>query len=148
MTYNPPSYLKRNGRPLDNIFLDEEQLFYRVEDAIIEDGKIPPATIKFPNTSMNREKYSEPEDVLEGKSGHSVYKMKASQARCTHQTDGGDGRITAYDLKPVHDPVEDNYSHTELRLFKNNENRHVTGRVSSNVKREFRNELLRVLSPL
>ena len=148
MTYNPSPNLKRNGRPVDNDFPDEERLFFRIEEAVLADGeKIPPSAVPFPNTSMNRERYSLPEDVLLGKQGFLVYGTAVAQVRINHQTTSDRGASTYYRLCPIHVPLEDNYSHTELRVFKNDERSHAPN-LTRNVKRHFRGKIIEALARL
>jgi hypothetical protein len=59
-----PDRLRRNGRPEDQEFLPGERLFrrYRREDYL--DNQFSGLGFAFPKQSVNREKYSNPADVL------------------------------------------------------------------------------------
>ncbi len=118
MVYSVPERLLSNGRDMDSEFLPAELLFRRVGPRdIAADGCMIPSLIPFPNTSTNRGKYSNPEDVLEGREELLAYSMAISEMPPSCSTDGRSGTII-YSLLPIHSPEESNYSHTELRLFK------------------------------
>lgn len=106
-----PDRLQRRGRPADPDFTSEERLFRRVprSDFIDEDGFVTPAGVPLPDLSTNREKYSEPGDVL---IGH-------EEAVAVAAAKVGDipNEIDEYEFRPVHHPETDNYAHTEVRAF-------------------------------
>ena len=61
---NIPERLKQNNRPAVQEFDPQERLFHRFNKLIEEGGHLYPAQIRFPDFSVNRERFSEPEDVL------------------------------------------------------------------------------------
>src|SRR5665648_111758 len=57
-----PQEMFRNGRPIDPIFLADEELYIRFDR--IDGENVDPACIKAPVQSVNRSKYSKAEWVL------------------------------------------------------------------------------------
>lgn len=106
-----PERLKRRGRPVDPNFDPEERLYRRVprRDFIGRDGYVLPAGVRFPDISVNRGKYSEPEDVVLG------YENAAAIA-AARVRDIPD-RIDEYEFRPEHVPKPQNYAHSEIRAF-------------------------------
>ena len=54
----------RRGRPVDPLFEPSENLYRRCQADQIVGGRILPQAFRSPDFSVNRGKYSEPEDVL------------------------------------------------------------------------------------
>lgn len=112
--HSMPSRLRSNGRSADQTF-DQDEFFYHgfTEEDWDEKGNlIKAASIRFPDFSVNRGKYSEPGDVryrVNGQPSDGCYGFTVKESR--HEN-------TA---TPVHDPLEDNYAHTEIRLLLENE---------------------------
>lgn len=117
-TSNPdrPERMYRAGRPVDPDFSPEENLYFRYKEMETVEGRVIPTGIRFPDFSVNRSKYSEPEDVLipcYEDYGILTFKVKdIPPAERTNET-------TLYEWKAVHEPTEDNYSHSEVQTFKN-----------------------------
>lgn len=61
---NRPERMFRRDRPADENFDRAEKLYYRCQDQHVYGQRLLPQAIRFPNFSVNRSKYSEPEDVL------------------------------------------------------------------------------------
>jgi hypothetical protein len=117
-----PEEMYRNGRPLVNEFDVKEKLYTRFKE-LDPNGKIPLVSIHI-NHSVNRERFSEPHWVL-----YSIYPEQ------DHFLNWGYGFLTweslpsqimppppgnvQYDIKVEHDPEECNYSHCEIRVYKN-----------------------------
>ena len=59
-----PERLKRNNRPAVQEFDPHESLFQRFDKLIENSDHLYPAQVRFPDFSVNRERFSEPEDVL------------------------------------------------------------------------------------
>lgn len=125
-----PERLKRGGRPADQEFSREERLFRRgtIHHPLDSEGFVLPPGVPFPDLSVNREKYSEPEDVLIG------YPVAVGVAAAVV----GDipGEIDGYELLPIHDPEEANYAHTEVRAFR--EGKRTQRKPPSSVRKAFR----------
>src|SRR5437762_13892153 len=67
---NPPRRLLRRGRPVVPQFSPREKLYRRFQKKDLINGEIAPSALMFPSTgeqtgqSVNRSKFSRPEDVL------------------------------------------------------------------------------------
>jgi hypothetical protein len=113
---NRPERMFRQARPVDSCFESSEDLYYRCRAEHISDNRLLPQAIRFPDFSVNRSKYSNPEDVLVptysdwGVSAFHVGDLQLEQKTDAH---------TVYSWQVIHDPLEDNYSHSEVRTFKN-----------------------------
>ena len=125
-----PERLKRRGRPVDPEFSPTEDLYRRVvrPDHIGSDGFVTTAGVPFPDLSVNRGKYSEPEDVLLGH-GNAVAIAAAKVGDIPRE-------IEQHGFLPVHDPEPDNYSHTEIRTYRDGV--HLRQKPSTTVRKEFR----------
>ncbi len=124
----------RAGRPVDMNFDDNEKLYNRFKQEFLAEGKFLPTGIKFPDWSVNREKYSEPEDVLiPDYLEWGISQFNVSDVPNT-LTSTGDIK---FDFKVEHDPVEDNYSHSEVRSYKNGQHNKKID-VNNAVKKRFR----------
>jgi hypothetical protein len=112
-SHDRPARMVRNGRPEDPIFNAEEILFRRYAKEHFEGDKIVAAFFNFP-PSFNRQKYSEPEDVIFSDDGQfdgwGVLEYRVDQA-----TLGLEHQSGAFSFFPRHVPEETNYSHTEVR---------------------------------
>jgi hypothetical protein len=112
-----PQEMLRNGRPIDPIFLPDEALYIRFDQ--IENEIVHPACIRAPVQSVNRSKYSKPEWVLLAKYpqflkwGYGSFKVSDIPESITSDTG------VTHGFKIEHEPLEDNYSHSEVRSYKN-----------------------------
>jgi hypothetical protein len=141
---NRPGRMYRRGRSIDNLFDSTEELYVRCKKDWINDGEsIKPANIRFPDQSVNRAKYSKPRDVL----------LPDSSGRYREQIHWGVARITVNDVPRVivstgggvechftveHDPLEDNYGHSELRVYKEGNRVKDGKKVNQKVKKQYR----------
>jgi hypothetical protein len=117
-----PAELLWNGRGIDDVFSPEEFLYYRVQD-FNELGKVNVSEVRFPDTSVNRGKYSSPEHVLFAQwprfVNSKVAQMQVKDIPANKRS--GDG--TQFDVKVVHNPVkppeeeDENYAHSEICCF-------------------------------
>lgn len=125
-----PERLKRRGRPVDQEFSGDERLFRRVtpHHPTDADGFVLPPGVPLPDLSVNREKYSEPADVLIG------YPDAVGVAAAA--VSDIPAEIEGFEFRPVHDPEEENYSHTEVRTFQ--EGKHLKRKPPSSVRKAFR----------
>ena len=114
-----PKRLLQAGRKAAPSFDSKELLFMRLCAKHYDDGKLNAVgAIRFPEFSVNRGKFSEPEDVLLpdwgnwGIVGFSVGDVRsvASVPQCS---------TTEYTWDVVHVPQEMNFSHSEVRCCKN-----------------------------
>ena len=141
----------RNGRPIDPDLLATEKLYLRCKlDWIDQSGQIKKAYISFPDQSVNRQRFSRPKDVLlpDGSEKSKewilwgVARILVSDLPPDEQTTGGAGsRGMTYSFSAEHDPEEDNYSHTELRVYKNGQRERKSKKINSQVKTAYRTKL-------
>jgi len=116
-----PEELLWKGRVPDQSFDPEELLYFRTP-GFNESGHVDAAHIRFPDTSVNRGKYSSPQSVLFAKIPQFLnYQVAKFQVRdIPANVRSGDARV--FDISIVHDPVkppeeEENYAHSEIRCF-------------------------------
>jgi hypothetical protein len=109
--------MMRNGRPIDNNFTPQERLFFRIspETEIGADDKPDASCIKYPDMSVNREKYSEQDDVIFSFTGWGVAAFRVADVPQAIKSEGG----PEYQYKVEHVPEDKNYSHSEVRTYKN-----------------------------
>ena len=141
----------RNGRPIDPDLPATEKLHLRcLLEAIDQRGHIKPANIHFPDQSVNRQRFSRPRDVLlrDGSEQSKAFilwgvaSILVSDLPPDDQTTGGAGsRGITYSFSAEHDPEEDNYSHTELRVYKNGQRERKSKKINSQVKKRYRTNL-------
>lgn len=104
-------------KPPDPYFDPKEELYRRIsKEHIDEENKIIPATIAFRNFSVNRGKYSKPEDVL-----HPDWKEWGIGCFTVEEipepiiAESGN----KFELKVIHVPKNGNYAHSEIQTYKN-----------------------------
>ena len=114
-----PQEMFRNGRPIDSVFSPDEELYIRFDRT---DGKnVDPGCIRAPVQSVNRSKYSKAEWVVLANYpkflnwGYGSFKVCDVPESITSEYG-----ITHF-IKVEHDPLDDNYSHSELKAYKNGE---------------------------
>jgi hypothetical protein len=109
-----PNRMLRNGRVEDQVFGDAENLYRRYSKEHWVGDTFVSAGFKFPRPSVNREKYSQPEDVVysdDGKfTGWGVLEFRVENI--PQRLVDGAGR--PYLFFPWHTPEEDNYAHSEI----------------------------------
>ena len=102
------------GRPEDQVFSGSELLYRRYLSEHVVDGKIVDACFPFPSLSVNRSKYSEPQDVLFSEDGSydvfGVLEFRVEPILVPVPDDSG----TRFFFFPWHVPLERNYSHSEV----------------------------------
>ena len=129
-----PDRMFRRGRPVDDNFDLSEELYYRCQAQHVDGQWLLPGAIRFPNFSVNRSKYSEPGDVLIP--SYQDWGIATFVVKDLPEPESTDKR-TEYEWRVVHDPLEDNYAHSEVRTFKNDvysENI----KVPATIKKKFR----------
>lgn len=137
-TPDRPEQMYRCGRAIDPIFDEEEILYVRCLSDDVQGERLNPAAIKFPDWSVNRSKYSEPEDVLIP--NYQEYGVAAFKVKNIPKTlsSPAPGNILS-EFKIEHVPEEDNYAHSEVRTYKNgHHDRSIGKKLNSQVKKEFR----------
>ncbi|MGA2589226.1 MAG: hypothetical protein ABSH32_04875 [Bryobacteraceae bacterium] len=109
----------RNGRDPDQQFDPAERLFRRYPEASLVEGKPVPLAMQFDSgVSVNRAKFSEPQDVLEPdycegrhRPGHVVLVLRVFTVPDAIGTEDRSGRVFQFRLK--HTPRETCYPHSE-----------------------------------
>jgi hypothetical protein len=112
-----PERLLRQGRPIDPDFSLEERLYRRCPDTEVLQGEPFTDQIAFyPAMSVNRSKYSLVHDVLypDYFAKYGVLSFAAGGIPEPFQPDGG----ALYEWKPSHEPLEENYAHSEVRTYR------------------------------
>lgn len=112
----------------------------RCRRAGLDQEHLSPHAVRFPDFSVNRQKYSAPEDVLLpdyanwGIIKFTVADVPASvPAEVIASAEGAD-----YTFAVVHDPLEQNYAHAEVRTSRNQIYRKNLKIKHQGVKRWFR----------
>jgi hypothetical protein len=106
----------RNGRGVDQNFNEQEKLYIRFTK-ITNDGKVDPLDIRSIDTSVNRSKYSKGYWVILPNNKNWGYGSFAVLDIPTKLS--SDHKVTVtHEFKLEHDPKDDNYSHSEIRGFK------------------------------
>lgn len=135
-----PERLKRRGRPAEQQFEPDEALYKRCRKVDVDEGHLAAESIRFPDFSVNRAKYSDPEDVLlpdyEGW-GVAEFQVKDVPARVPME-ELTQPPAVEYTFSVVHDPLDDNYSHTEVRALKDGVYRKKLKITHQGVKQWFR----------
>ena len=129
----------RNGRLIDPFFDEDELLYNRCLSEHVYREQLLPTGIRFPDWSVNRAKYSEPEDVLVPNFqdwGIAQFEVRNIPKSLISPAPGN----VKFDFKVEHDPLNDNYSHSEVRTYKNGHHSKNLN-VSTTVKKEFRQML-------
>jgi hypothetical protein len=122
-----PEELIRNGREVDPVFLPDELLYYRI--VRLEGNRVNPIDIPFTDDiaggkikcalSVNRGKYSQPHHVLYSKypkhinDGVVKFSVRDIPEAIEHVEEH-----TILNFRVEHDPLEDNYSHSQIRAFR------------------------------
>jgi hypothetical protein len=96
----------------------DERLYLRYEADHWVQGELTSAGIRFPDTSVNRSRFSEPEDVLFSEQGrynrHGVVFFPVSDIPVRIALDPPNNG-NPYLFRIDHKPLDDNYSHSEIR---------------------------------
>ena len=140
-----PAGMYRNGRPVDPFFEPDEELYLRIPtDQIDSTGKHALCTgFRFPEQSVNRGKHSEsPSWVLcPTFFDWAVAAFEVQQIPTPLVSEGN----VRYDVRVEHDPREDNYPHSEIRVYRG-EQRQFNPRLKlrNSAKQRFRMKLSEV----
>lgn len=146
-----PRAMLRKGRSLDPLFAPQEMLYLRctlegTETITAADGtpyrRVRPAHIHFPDQSVNRQKYSRPWHVLlpsDDERSQSWILCGSAQVPVSGippaQQSAGN---VHYEFTVEHDPLDDNFGHAELRVYKNGQRERDKRRINSVVKKTYR----------
>lgn len=110
-----PERLKRAGRGPDPVFAANEELYRRFSNQDLDGfGKFIDARLSFA-LSTNRQKYSQPEDVLYSSTnaydGFGIIRVLVQDIPAPVT----DNQQNNFWFRPCHLPEEDNYSHTHIQ---------------------------------
>ena len=138
----------QNGRTIGSDIADDERLFFRcVKESVDSNNRIKPASVRFPDQSVNREQFSRPGDVLlpdgETRSKEWILNGVVAFFRNDLPCQSSSGGDVTYTFTAEHDPVEDNYGHTELRVYKDGRRVLKSKQVNTEVKKRYRLQLAR-----
>lgn len=114
-----PDRMFRRGRPVRPEFPPDELLFRACppDAAPAPDGRPNPAAFRLPELSVNRSSLSEPEDCrYPDRHSCLVLAFPAGRVPASVKADGPTGH--RYNLGVVHDPENDNYGHSLVRIWK------------------------------
>lgn len=138
-----PRRMYRRRRPEDGVFTQDEKLFFRCKRGWVDgNAQVKPAHVHFPDQSVNREKYSKPGDVLlpdrSDKSNEWIYWGVASTTIADiPEPIETEGRVE-YSFTAEHDPLDDNYGHTELRVYKDGNRESNKKKINNQIKKKYR----------
>lgn len=134
-----PDRLLRKGRVATQNFQPVEKLFLRFNKLLEENGYIYPSSIHFPAFSVNREKFSEPNDVLlKNYLDWGIAAFKVEDIPDDTETEQNDDSHTVYSFKAVHCPEDFNYAHSEVHTERNGSYKENIKIKSKIVKRYFK----------
>jgi hypothetical protein len=105
--------LPASGQVPDPEFEASERLFRRIHPDHFVGGVVTDAFLPFPSFSVNREKYSHPEDVLREHPHFGIAAFAVGDIPKTLQADSGQ----VYEFGVEHLPLPDNYAHSEVHSF-------------------------------
>ncbi|MEW6236937.1 MAG: hypothetical protein AB1656_16255 [Candidatus Omnitrophota bacterium] len=114
----PDMPMESSSTPLipDQNFEPFERLFWRIDE--IKEERIDFTSIRFPVFSVNREKYSKPEDVLRPSwLNWGIAAFYVKDIRMISMTP--ENSLYEYSYNVFHNPLIDNYAHSEVRTLKN-----------------------------
>ena len=137
-----PKEMLQNGRPPDSAFAGDELLYLRCMKDWVEDKKILPAYVHFPDQSVNRSKYSRPWHVLlpDGAKGSAEWiywgipRTTVSAIPGPIETAGG----VSCSFGVEHDPLHRNFGHSELSAYKNGIRERNKKKINESVKKLYR----------
>jgi len=124
-----PTTMFRRGRGIVPIALDDILCFRWFNDFVEKDGSLRPANIFIPDQSMNRRRFPgfrgrcwhvlipNPEDDSERASRNcctGVVQLRAADVTLETSQNG-----VLFSFRVDHDPLEHNYGHCELRVYRN-----------------------------
>ena len=142
-----PDELIRNGRSANQNFAQTEQFFFRFHK--LDAGKVPIQSIRCPDQSTNRSQYCLNHEwvLLPNYQGWGVAALMFRDLPAAMTTSGK----VRFEFGAVHDPQENNYSHTELSVIKNSIRVRSQSKINDQIRLEYRmaiaNRLLLLKNP-
>jgi hypothetical protein len=98
----------------DPHFSPSERLFRRIPPEDVVNGTISDASLPSPSFSVNREKYSNARDVVEGYPGFRIAAFQVGDIPPSISGDAGE----SYQFGVEHEPLPDNYAHSEVNSYR------------------------------
>ena len=125
------------GRGRDNRFSANHRLFRRCKKDEVIGDHLTGASISYDNMSTNWSKYSKPWDVIFDFPNYGIARLRVGDLPDNLPVAQPPGTpVAPHAFRPQHVPYPENYSHTEIWVYKADER---LKRVSSaTVKKEFR----------
>lgn len=143
-----PRRMLRRGRPVDPSFSLREKLYFRCKcDAVMDGGRIKPKQVPFPDQSVNRQRYSKARDVLLPLSTGAEHSRKwlfwgVAMIRVRDVPGAAlDGSQVEHVFRVEHDPLDENYGHSEIRVYKQGVHMREKREIDDLVKKEYRTNL-------
>lgn len=145
----------RNGREVDQSFDPEESLFRRFPKAGLLHGKpVALTTISFAadsGISVNRSKYSEPQDVLEPDCCNGVYRpecvvLDIHNCELPQEIAATDNTGRVFRFRMVHRPGDTCFAHSEVWCNQQGDVHQAYEEPPKHVKNLFRGEVARQLA--
>jgi hypothetical protein len=131
----------RNGRPIDQNFRSFHLLYYRCKREDIEGNRLLAPKIKSFDISVNWSKYSKPWDVIFGEPAAGIALFVVCDVSCDLPRELSSEQREAkkiHSYRPTHEPYDDNYSHSEIAVFKDDKRITKSSGVGEIAKKEFR----------
>ena len=123
----------QRGRPADHVFDPREELYRRIRSQDYVEGS--GLYVPFPVFSVNRQKYSEPGDVLFSFGPEwGAVSFVVSAIPSPLESEGEDHVICSFEV--MHVPMEDNYAHSEVHTLKGDIRN--PKKIPDTVKKKFR----------
>ena len=108
----------RGNRGEDHNFYWFHLLYYRFCAEDVAGGRLIPNRIKYDNTSVNWCKYSKPWDVIFDNPGFGMAQFLVALLPSGIPREIPAGQQSDIHVsKPKHDPLPENYAHTEIRTY-------------------------------
>lgn len=114
-----PNRLLANRRKADPQFDPDETLYRRCPQTHVDNGKVNPAAIEFPDYSVNRGRYSEPGDVLLEKSdGFVAVSCEVRDVPLIVPPEFKGDSSFEWTWAVMHEPLKYNFAHSEVRTYR------------------------------
>ena len=132
-----------NGKDIEAFAANGELLYRRYKKEHYQEKRLLPAAFQFPKQSVNRQKFSNPEDVLHvdccnGKRFEGWGVLEISSADMPTPLESPDGKL--FHFIPEHEPLVCCYAHSVIRV-KSGESNTFVDAPSTKVKETFRVQL-------
>jgi len=118
--------------------LPKHNLYFRINSEDYVDGNLVEARIKIPDLSTNWSKYSKPHDVIlsNPKDGVAWVKVRDLPQQLPEKIESKHEKPCRF--YPGHDPLDENYPHTEIRMNKGDDRADSSTSIGSKVKKAYR----------